>query len=161
MRSVTRKTSRISAAVLALLGLGAMLESEALGREQRAQPAPAVDYQLMGAEWAGELPGESLKFALLEWIGANSDYDVSGALANPPAVRFCEHGTTLVYEGKAIHFDDRLNGVYDQQTKQIEFVSKKVGKFIGKIENDTLVGEFVEMKQKVRLKKGQSFWQRQ
>ena len=44
---------------------------------------------------------------------------------------------------------------------QIEFVSKKFGKFIGIIENDTLVGEFVEIKQKVRLKKGLSFWQRQ
>jgi hypothetical protein len=44
---------------------------------------------------------------------------------------------------------------------RIEFRSKKFGKFIGKIENDTLVGEFVEMKQKVRLKKGLSFWQSQ
>ena len=45
--------------------------------------------------------------------------------------------------------------------KRIEFVSKKVGRFVGKIENDTLVGEFIEMKQKVRLKKGLSFWTRQ
>ena len=45
--------------------------------------------------------------------------------------------------------------------KRIEFVSKKVGKFIGKIENNTLIGEFIEMKQKVRLKKGLSFWQSQ
>ena len=44
---------------------------------------------------------------------------------------------------------------------RIEFASKRFGKFIGKIENDTLVGEFVEMKQKVRLKKGLSFWQSQ
>ena len=43
----------------------------------------------------------------------------------------------------------------------VEFISKKFGKFVGKIEFDALVGEFVEMKQKIRLKKGLSFWQRQ
>ena len=43
--------------------------------------------------------------------------------------------------------------------RSIEFVSKKWGKFIGKIENDTLVGEFTEARKKIRLKKGQSFWQ--
>ena len=44
---------------------------------------------------------------------------------------------------------------------QIQFVSKEWGKFVGKIENDTLVGEFTESKMKVSLKKGKSFWQSQ
>jgi hypothetical protein len=65
------------------------------------------------------LPAEALKIALIEWIGANSDYDVSAIRVRPPAVKFCEHGTTLVYQGKAIHFGDRLNGVYDETTEQI------------------------------------------
>ena len=42
----------------------------------------------------------------------------------------------------------------------IEFISKKLGKFIGKIENDTLFGEFVDLKIKLTLKKGMSFWQK-
>jgi len=43
----------------------------------------------------------------------------------------------------------------------IEFVSKQLGKFKGKIENENLIGEFIETKQRVFLKKGQSFWQKQ
>jgi hypothetical protein len=43
----------------------------------------------------------------------------------------------------------------------VEFVSEKWGKFVGKIENDTLSGEFVEAKLKIILKKGDSFWQKQ
>lgn len=43
----------------------------------------------------------------------------------------------------------------------IEFISKEWGKFKGKIENGTLIGEFIDAKQKVSLKKGQSFWQKQ
>ncbi len=42
----------------------------------------------------------------------------------------------------------------------IEFVSKKWGKFVGKIENETLVGEFIKAKHKITLKKGKSFWQK-
>ena len=42
----------------------------------------------------------------------------------------------------------------------IEFISKKWGKFIGKIENDTLSGEFIRSSYKVVLKKGLSMWQR-
>jgi hypothetical protein len=119
MQSVKGIGSRTSVAALVLAALGTMSTTEVLGREQLAQLAPQVEYRLMGAEWEGELPEEPLKVALLEWIGANSEYDVSGTLANPPTVKFCAHGSTLVYKGRAIHFDDRLNGVYDETTKQI------------------------------------------
>jgi len=43
----------------------------------------------------------------------------------------------------------------------IEFVSKEWGKFKGKINNETLIGEFIEAKQKLSLNKGPSFWQKQ
>ena len=43
----------------------------------------------------------------------------------------------------------------------IEFVSEKWGKFKGKIENGTLIGEFIEAKHRVSLKWGKSFWQSQ
>ena len=119
MQWLKRKTSRTAAAVVALVALGTMSTTEALGSEQLAQLAPPVEFQVMAPEWPGQLPADLLKIALLEWIEANSEYDVSGLLANPPTVRFCEHGSTLVYEGKAIHFDDRLNGVYDEMKKQI------------------------------------------
>ena len=42
----------------------------------------------------------------------------------------------------------------------VEFVSVKWGKFVGKIENDTLSGEFIDMKYKIVLKKGMSYWQK-
>lgn len=42
----------------------------------------------------------------------------------------------------------------------IEFHSKRWGKFEGKIENGILMGEFIEAKHKISLKKGQSFWQK-
>jgi len=42
----------------------------------------------------------------------------------------------------------------------VEFMSQKWGRFVGKIENDTLVGEFVDAHHTIALKKGQSFWQK-
>ena len=41
----------------------------------------------------------------------------------------------------------------------VEFISKKWGKFVGKIENGTLSGEFINMKYKIVLKRGLSIWQ--
>lgn len=43
----------------------------------------------------------------------------------------------------------------------IEFVSETWGTFIGKVENDTLSGEFITAKHNIRLPKGLSFWQKQ
>ncbi len=100
MLRMTRKLLPIPATLLTL----AALAIGALAGERSIGPA---------------LPAAALKIALIEWIGANSDYDVSAILASPPEVKFCEHGTTLVYQGKAIHFGDRLNGVYDETTEQI------------------------------------------
>lgn len=42
----------------------------------------------------------------------------------------------------------------------VEFISKKWGKFVGKIQNDILSGEFINIKYKIVLKKGLSYWQR-
>lgn len=119
MQSVKSKASRSAAAVVALAALAPMSTPQVLGGEPPTRLAPPAEFRIVDSQWPGRLPADSLKTALLEWIGENSDYPVSGSLAHPPAVRFCAHGSTLVYEGKAIHFDDRLNGVYDQTTKQI------------------------------------------
>jgi len=43
----------------------------------------------------------------------------------------------------------------------VAFVSKKWGRFTGKIQDGTLSGEFIDLKLKVTLKKGLSFWQKQ
>ena len=119
MQTMGRKGPGTAAVVLALVVLEMVSTIEALGQEQHPEPTQPVEFRLFSAEWAGKLPEESLKIALLKWIGANSEYNASRTLANPPEVKFCEHGSTLVYEGKAIHFDSRLNGVYDETTKQI------------------------------------------
>ena len=43
----------------------------------------------------------------------------------------------------------------------VAFDSKKWGKFIGHINNNRLVGEFLDSKHKIALEKGQSYWQKQ
>ena len=43
----------------------------------------------------------------------------------------------------------------------ITFKSKKWGDFIGRIDNNSLVGEFIDSKLKIELKKGLSYWQKQ
>lgn len=43
--------------------------------------------------------------------------------------------------------------------QNIQFDSKKFGKFAGHIEHGMLIGEFLDAKHKVNLKKGRSFWQ--
>ena len=112
MPRTMRKRARIPRAAFALAALATVLTLWAPGGAPggalgSAQPADLA------------LPADALKIALIEWIGANSGYDVSTILANPPEVKFCAHGSTLVYQGKAIHFGDRLNGVYDETTEQI------------------------------------------
>ncbi len=42
---------------------------------------------------------------------------------------------------------------------EIQFTSPTLGSFVGKIENNTLQGEFVPSRYEVKLPKGQSIWQ--
>ena len=44
--------------------------------------------------------------------------------------------------------------------RHVEFDSKILGKFVGHIENSNMIGEFIDAKYKVNLKKGRSFWQK-
>lgn len=44
--------------------------------------------------------------------------------------------------------------------RHVEFNSKKLGKFSGRIEHGDLIGEFIATQHKVNLKKGRSYWQR-
>lgn len=110
----------LTAATVLGLAIGLMSSTtEALSHGSATETTQPVECRPVSAERTGELPGDSLVSGLLEWIGANSEYDVSASLANPPTVRFCEAGSQLAYEGKAIHFHSRLNGVYDEVAKQI------------------------------------------
>lgn len=42
----------------------------------------------------------------------------------------------------------------------VEFPSQRWGRFVGLIESDTLVGEFIETQQAFALKRGRSVWQK-
>lgn len=42
---------------------------------------------------------------------------------------------------------------------EIQFTSPTLGRFVGKIENNSLQGEFVPSRYEVKLPKGQSIWQ--
>lgn len=44
--------------------------------------------------------------------------------------------------------------------KRLEFTSRKWGKFVGRVEGKFLVGEFLDSKFRVKLKKGPGFWQK-
>jgi len=44
---------------------------------------------------------------------------------------------------------------------RIEFSSSKWGDFVGKVENNVLSGEFISARHKIRIPKGDSFWQKQ
>lgn len=44
--------------------------------------------------------------------------------------------------------------------ERIEFRSKEWGQFVGRIEGDHLVGQFVEAKHAIRLPRGLSIWQK-
>ncbi len=114
-----RRRARMSKLIFALPLLGALFATHASGNELSGRGLESSRFAPISAVPRSRLPANSLKVALLEWIGANSGYDVSGEVADPPRVKFCKHGSTLIYEGKAIHFDDRLNGVYDATTRQI------------------------------------------
>lgn len=117
MLPANRKSSVMITTMLALASFGLALSVNAAVNKGQADPASPMQYPIISAGDA--LPDESLKVRLLEWVGEHSDYDVSTMLASPPTARFCQHGSTLIYEGKAIHFEERLKGVYDEQTEQI------------------------------------------
>jgi len=54
--------------------------------------------------------------------------------------------------------EQKFYGIY---SNMMASDGEPLGKFKGKIENENLIGEFIETKQRVFLKKGQSFWQKQ
>lgn len=113
MHSTKHGRAGISTVLVALASCGLALSTSVAA----AQSEPSMRRQTLTA--GDVLPEEALGAGLLEWIGEHSSYDVSAILLNPPTVTFCRHGSTLIYEGKAIHFDERLKGVYDEQTEQI------------------------------------------
>ena len=59
---------------------------------------------------------------LLDWIAAQTDYDVSAVRADPPAITFCETGDLIEYEDIAVHVGSGLHGLYDDIARRIVLV---------------------------------------
>ena len=119
MLSMKRCISEVAAAILTFSSIGALLATDALGSDSYSPGVAPAQETAKRVDGDSRLPSLSLKVAMLKWIGANSEYDVTEIIAKPPTVAFCERGSTLVSEGEAVHFDDRLNGVYDPKTRRI------------------------------------------
>lgn len=71
---------------------------------------------------ASSLPSRELIQDLFGWIGDNTNYDVSEALAQPPTISLCDNGSTLIYEGHPVLVDKPLRGAYDMQARHIFLV---------------------------------------
>ena len=108
--STSKRNLSVTMTALTAASFGLAL---ATGPANAALAEPAV------VSTADALPIKALKISLLEWIGENSDYDVSSIITNPPVVHFCERGRPFTYEGKVINFDETIRGIYDETTKEI------------------------------------------
>lgn len=56
---------------------------------------------------------------MLEWIGEQTAYDVSDALAAPPTIMLCDRGDRIHYEGRSIIVDETIRGLYDLEKRRI------------------------------------------
>ena len=64
----------------------------------------------------------NLVLELLDWIEANSIYDVSAIRRNPPKISFCRGQEMIRYEGKEILVDDILMAAFDKSARVIFLV---------------------------------------
>lgn len=68
------------------------------------------------------LPSERLVLDLVDWIDANTGFDVSKTRKAPPAVEFHIPGETIDYEGRDIVIDPRIRGAYDADRQVVILV---------------------------------------
>lgn len=72
---------------------------------------------------AKQLVADQLVDNLLDWIAANTRYDVSEARRNKPAISFCDFGEHLDYEHKDLVVESIFRGIYDKENRHIYLVA--------------------------------------
>lgn len=88
--------------------------SEKLGSKPVARKTAA------GAE---KLVADRLVDELLDWIAANTRYDVSKARQSKPTISFCDFGEHLDYEHKDLVVESIFRGIYDKEKRHIYLVA--------------------------------------
>lgn len=110
---VTRVSRTLRSGAAALLCAGAVL---ATAGRSAAQPA-AEDCRSPRQAEAEALAGD-----LLDWIAANTVYDVTETRAALPWIAFCAPGDVLSYEGAPVLVDPHLEAAYDAKARTIHLV---------------------------------------
>jgi hypothetical protein len=59
---------------------------------------------------------------LIDWIEANTGYDVSRVRSNPPVIESCVTGELIDYAHEATIVDEGINGLYDFEARRIYLV---------------------------------------
>lgn len=59
---------------------------------------------------------------LLDWIAAETAYEVSAIRDDPPAVTFCDRGDAIFYEDLEVLVGDDIFGLYDANRRRIVLV---------------------------------------
>jgi hypothetical protein len=75
--------------------------------------APLADPALVPAKLVG---------TLLDWIAAETGYDVTPVRDDPPEITFCAVGDLIEYEDIAVHVGSDLHGLYDDIHRRIVLV---------------------------------------
>lgn len=98
--AVERRSGDLAAAARAVLcGIALLCLTGADGAAATPLRASNVDAELIDG--------------LIDWIGGNSDYDVSLLRTAPPDVFVCDSGDDIDYEGRDLIVDPELRGLYD------------------------------------------------
>lgn len=67
-------------------------------------------------------PDAELIARLIRWIGTQTDYDITPALARPPTVTFCKTGEIIDYEGHDIRVEKDLRAAFDMPGRTVYLV---------------------------------------
>ncbi len=112
--SAPRPLDQVCAGVPDLLSRPADAMSKTLGSPHVAK-ATAIG--------AAKLVEDRLIDSLLDWIAANTDYDVSQTRREKPSVSFCDFADHLDYEDKDIIVETEFRGLYDKAARHIYLVA--------------------------------------
>jgi len=93
--------------LLAWLSAGSRLQAQP-SAEECLQP-PTEDARLLLPE-------------LARWIDAQTGYDASAVIDDPPWIEFCSTGEAIAYEGDHVLVEDGLRAAYDMAARRIYLV---------------------------------------